>query len=153
MTTNLSAGCAIEAPCGFGNDAPRQRPLQILLVDDDELVRAGAAEMLFEAGHEVIEAASGMEALAIFEEAKERIELLITDNLMPGMKGSDLIAQVRRLAPRLPVLLITGYVNRDDDITNDIGLLAKPFREAGLREAVHVLMSGVNQASHEWPNS
>jgi len=140
MTINLSVGSGLDAQRCFGN-ASRQRSLHILLVDDDELVRAGTAEMLADAGHEVIEAASGTEALAIFE-ATKRIELLITDNLMPGMMGSDLIARVRQYAPRLPVLLVTGYVDRHDDIATDVGLLAKPFREAGLREAVDNLMSG-----------
>ena len=91
MTIDLSGGYGMNAPRSFEKNSTGLRPLHILLVDDDELVRAGTVEMLAEAGHEVIEAASGTEALAIFE-ADKRIELLITDNLMPGMMGSDLIA-------------------------------------------------------------
>lgn len=152
MTIDLSAEGRMNAPRGYVKNPPSLRPLHILLVDDDELVRTGTAEMLAEAGHEVIEAASGAEALAIFE-ADKRFELLITDNLMPGMTGSALIARIRHYAPRLPILLVTGYASRDDDIAADVGLLAKPFREAGLREAVHNLMSGVAERRREWPNS
>ena len=151
MTINFSRG-DMNAPRSFVNDSPRGRSLHILLVDDDELVRAGTAEMLAEAGHEVIEASSGTEALEIFE-ADRGIDLLITDNLMPGMSGSALIARVRRYAPMLPILLVTGYASRSDDIADDVGLLAKPFREAGLREAMRNLMSSRNQGRHEWPNS
>lgn len=153
MTIEMTAGGGTNALHGPGKEVSSgQLRLHILLVDDDELVRAGTAEMLAEAGHEVIEAASGMEALAIFE-ADKRIELLITDNVMPGMMGSDLIARVRRYAPRLPILLVTGYASRDDHIAADVGLLVKPFREAGLREAVGNLMFRSNQRLDEWPNS
>jgi CheY-like chemotaxis protein len=152
MTIDLSGGDGMNAPRSFEKNSTGLRPLHILLVDDDELVRAGTAEMLAEAGHEVIEAASGTEALAIFE-ADKRFELLVTDNLMPAMTGSALIARVRRYAPRLPILLVTGYASRDDDIGADVGLLAKPFREAALREAVHNLMVGADERRHEWPNS
>lgn len=125
--------------CDFEGNPTALRPLHVLLVDDDELVRAGTAEMLTDAGYEVIEAASGAEALAIFE-ADSRIELLVTDQLMPGMNGAALIARVRRDAPRLPILLVTGFASRDDDIADDIALLAKPFREAALQAAVRKLL-------------
>ena len=149
MTIDLLAGGSMDAPRSFGTDLTRIGPLHILLADDDELVRAGTVEMLAQAGHEVIEAASGAEALAIFE-ADKRIELLITDNLMPGMTGSALIAQVRRSAPRLPILLVTGYASRGDDIAADVGLLAKPFREAGLLAAVRDLISNAEERRHDW---
>lgn len=139
MTIDLSARGTTDAPLRFGSDLTGVRPLRILLADDDELVRAGTAEMLVHAGHEVIEAASGTAALAIFE-ADKRIELLITDNLMPGMTGPALILRVRRSAPNLPILLITGYAS-DGDIAGNVGLLAKPFREAGLLAAVRNLLS------------
>jgi CheY-like chemotaxis protein len=153
MTIDLLAEGSLNAPRSFGSDLKRLRPLRILLADDDDLVRAGTAEMLAEAGHQVIEAASGTEALSIFE-ADRRIELLITDNLMPGMTGLALIPLIRRFAPSLPILLVTGYASRDDGIAADVGLLAKPFREAGLLVAVRDLISSADEKRHrDWPNS
>jgi len=117
----------------------RLRALRILLVDDDALVRCGTADMLSYAGYHVIEAGSGTAALAILAE-EDALDLLITDNRMPGMSGAALIAHVRRERPTLPILLITGYASRGDDIDTDVGLLAKPFREAGLLAALRDLL-------------
>jgi CheY-like chemotaxis protein len=115
-----------------------REPLHILLVDDDPRIRAGMVEMLGDAGHVVTEAGSGAEALAILAD-DPAIGLMITDNRMPGITGAELIARARRDTPTLPILLITGYDSRGDDIAPDIALLTKPFREARLLEAVQRL--------------
>lgn len=91
--------------------------------------------MLSYAGHQVMEAGSAQAALEIFDRG-EAIDLLITDNRMPGMSGAALIERVREERPALPILLVTGYANRGEGIAADIGLLPKPFREAGLLTAV-----------------
>lgn len=114
------------------------QPLHVLLVDDDALVRGGTAEMLSEAGCLVTEAASGREALDMFH-ADSSIAMLITDYRMPGMTGTTLIRHIRRNAPALPVLLMTGYSSGHEDIGGDVALLSKPFREAGLVAAVRKL--------------
>jgi CheY-like chemotaxis protein len=79
----------------------------VLLVDDDNLVRAGASAVLEALGHHVLGAESGAEALAILQ-GGAMIDVLVTDYSMPSMSGVALIKEVRRLLPDLPVLVMTG---------------------------------------------
>lgn len=102
----------------------------VLLVDDEELVRASAADMLADLGYSVTEAASAEEALVILGSGK-KIDLLVTDHLMPGMSGSQLGHQVRASAPDTSVLIISGYAEAGD-LAPDLPRLGKPFRQADL---------------------
>jgi PAS domain S-box-containing protein len=98
-----------------------------LLVDDEELVRASTSYMLAELGYRVIEAASGEEAMALMG-AGESFDLLITDHLMPGVNGTDLARMVRDSRPGTPILLVSGYAEREG-LDPDLPRLAKPFRK------------------------
>ena len=80
----------------------------ILAVDDDALVLLNTAAMLEDLGHTVLEAASGKDALEILRR-EPRIDLVITDQAMPHMTGSDLAAAIRAEKPDLPIILATGY--------------------------------------------
>ena len=112
--------------------APVQQPAEpatrgrALLVDDEETVRLSTADMLAELGYGVIEAASAEEAMRLLH-AGERFDLLVTDHLMPGMSGTDLAREVRAARPGMPVLLVSGYAEREG-IAADIPRLIKPFR-------------------------
>ncbi|MBV9995394.1 MAG: response regulator [Caulobacteraceae bacterium] len=119
-------------------------PLSLLLVDDEDLVRIGTAEMLRELGHKVIEASSGGDALAKLNEGAE-IDALVTDYMMPVMDGAELARRARTLRPQLPVLVITGYVGG----SLEIGLpqLAKPFRQGHLAAALRQLFHATNVVS------
>jgi len=100
----------------------------ILIVDDDPLIAMSTVDMLEDLGHDVLEADSGENALAIL--ANERsIDLLITDYKMPKMNGIQLAAAVRELRPDLPILLATGYAELSPDGELDIPRIAKPFRQ------------------------
>jgi len=119
--------------------APQPRRASILLVDDEPLVRQATAEMLREMGHIVIEAESGAAALAILE-AEDEVDLLITDYLMPSMRGSELAAEIVKQRPDMPVLLLTGYAHLAKGEAVGIRRLAKPFREVDLaREVAEIL--------------
>jgi PAS domain S-box-containing protein len=117
---------------------PQPRRTVILLVDDEEVVRHATADMLREIGHEVIEAASATVALKLIEERPD-IELVMTDYLMPGIRGSELIEQAREIRPDLKALLITGYARIASDQAG-VARLAKPFRASDLaREIARIL--------------
>jgi signal transduction histidine kinase/CheY-like chemotaxis protein len=123
------------------------RPLQraphqagILLVDDEELVRIGTAEMLADLGYEVIEATSAAEALRFLRTGTVP-DLIITDYLMPGMNGVELIEHARLLAPSTKVMLITGYSDVAHGPAADVPRLAKPFRQADLAEMAAELLT------------
>ena len=118
--------------------APREAT--ILLVDDEELVRTGTAEMFGDLGYKVIEASSGAEALRLLR-GGEAPDLLITDYLMPGMNGAQLIEHVRPLAPSTRLMLITGYSNVAEGPAASVPRLAKPFRQADLAEMVADLLT------------
>ncbi|GAA0296725.1 response regulator [Sphingomonas oligophenolica] len=122
---------------------PRMSRLHVLLVDDEELVRRGTAEMLTDLGHGVVQAASGAQALRLLRTA--RYDVMVSDYLMPGMTGLDLAADARRIVPGLPVLLISGFADVADGFSGDIPKLAKPFRQNELAGALAQVVEGAGQ--------
>jgi CheY-like chemotaxis protein len=119
---------------------PKQpRRASILLVDDENLVRSATAAMLREMGHTVLEAGTGAAALDLLGSHKD-IDLLITDYLMPGMRGSELVEDARVARPGLAVLLLTGYANLAKGEAAGLPRLSKPFREADLARTVAALL-------------
>jgi CheY-like chemotaxis protein len=112
----------------------------VLLVDDEDLVRASTADMLVDLGFEVIEARSGSEALARLDEAGA-IDLLVTDHLMPGMTGVELAREIVARRPGLPVLVVSGYSDAVG-LAADLPRLEKPFRQADLLAALTGVLAG-----------
>ena len=119
---------------------PEVRPLKVLLVDDEDLVRSATADMLAEAGHEVLEAHNGGSALALFA-SEQPFDILVTDYAMPLMSGAALIRKLREIAPQLPALLITGYASASVDVPADVPRIAKPFRAAELLKRIDEVAS------------
>jgi len=87
-------------------------PLRILLVDDDELIREAAPELLGLLGHHVIIAGSGTAGLEALESDPD-IDVVILDVNMPDMDGEETLARIRERWPELPVVLATGYLRED----------------------------------------
>lgn len=114
------------------------RAAAILLVDDEELVRLGTADLLSDLGYRVVQAASGSEALRLLRD--DRFDILVTDHLMPGMSGVELAREARTLSPGLPVLLITGYSNIAEGPGTELPRLTKPFRQTDLAQRVSDLL-------------
>ena len=108
---------------------------RILVVDDDAIILMNTAALLEDLGHQVIEAGSGEEALELLR-AHPDIAILITDQAMPGMTGSELIAAARAERPALPVILATGYGETPADVTQGLQRLGKPFGQKDLERAV-----------------
>jgi signal transduction histidine kinase/CheY-like chemotaxis protein len=106
---------------------------RILVVDDDASVRWVTAECLREAGYRVVEADSGRAALTLLER-DDPYELVIMDNVMPGLSGQDTVRLARRARPELKVLFLTGYAALRE-AGGDIWL-QKPFKTQALAEAV-----------------
>ncbi|MBY9064828.1 response regulator [Sphingomonas yunnanensis] len=113
--------------------------LTILLVDDDLRVRRATAEVLAEAGHAVVEAADVDEALALLS-TREAVDVVVTDFIMPGRSGAELIEQLRAGWPRTAVLMVTGHVEDDGVLPDGVELLRKPYRGATLLAAVEQAM-------------
>jgi PAS domain S-box-containing protein len=119
---------------------------RILLVEDDDSVRELAREILEMNGYTVFEARNGVEALAFCESGKERLDLMITDLVMPRMGGRDLARNVAPLLPELKVLYLSGYtdsaVMHQGNLDPGSFFLQKPFTPAALAHKVREALGG-----------
>ena len=118
-----------------------QRPSRrILLVDDERTVRAPLTRLLARAGYEVLEAATGQDALRLLAETP--VDLLITDLFMQEMGGLELIVNARAMRPHLPIILMSGEApDRIAALAAPVALsqfitLFKPFTTDTLMETV-----------------
>jgi signal transduction histidine kinase len=116
----------------------------ILLVEDEQSVRAVASEILQASGYTVIEARDGEEALRDFERQPEEIDLLLTDVVMPRMKGPELAERLVTAQPRLKVIFMSGY-NEESILGRRIGgdgsiLIQKPFSPLTLARKVREVL-------------
>jgi PAS domain S-box-containing protein len=114
-------------------------PLVILAVDDDGLVLLNTAAMLEDLGHTVFEATSAASALEIIRR-EPGIDLVITDQAMPNMTGSDLAAAIRAEKPELPVILATGFAELPPGADESLPKLSKPFRQHQLADVIAMTM-------------
>nr|WP_314546137.1 ATP-binding protein [uncultured Massilia sp.] len=134
----LRCAAADAADAGASADLPPQprATARILLVEDDDVVRNSVAESLQALGHQVIQAADGAQALVALE--REHPALMITDYLMPGMTGAELMRNAREVFPHMPMIIATGYADMRaiEDILGDDILLRKPFQLADLASSV-----------------
>lgn len=116
------------------------RGRRILLVEDQELVRAALRMMLELDGHQVTEASNGAEALNLFDIGE--FDLIITDFEMPLMKGNELAVSIKQVAPSQPILMITASDKAHGNVDNPVdGLLNKPLTVPDLRGAVGKLLA------------
>jgi PAS domain S-box-containing protein len=117
----------------------------ILLVEDEEVVRELATESLQRYGYTVLAASNGDKALSICEEYKERIDLLITDLVMPGMNGIELARRFLDSRSEIPVLFMSGYsedaMEHLKDMTQRQSFLPKPITPTTLSRKVREMFS------------
>jgi two-component system cell cycle sensor histidine kinase/response regulator CckA len=120
-------------------DGPRGTET-ILVIEDEAMVRKVTGRMLENSGYRVLEAVDGMEGMAIFKEQRESISLLLLDLSMPGMSGREVLAEVRRIDPRVPVLILTGYSVMDEDNIRPEMVVQKPFDQNDLAHKVRAAL-------------
>jgi two-component system cell cycle sensor histidine kinase/response regulator CckA len=118
----------------------------ILLVEDEEAVRSFAARALRMRGYNVLEASGGEEALEIVKSDDAKIDLIITDVVMPNMDGPTMVRHVKQLKPNLAVIFMSGYAEeafrRNDQNSEDIHFLPKPFGLKQLAAKVKEVLAG-----------
>ena len=148
-TVQVFLPVAAAAAAASPEPAARERPTPgghetVLLVEDEDVVRRVGERILAEHGYHVLSASSGEAALDLLASTGERIDLLITDEVMPGISGHTLADTVRRQVPGCPVLFVSGYNERD---LHDAGqgepssaFLQKPFTPPVLARKVHELL-------------
>lgn len=129
---------AASAPQGLnGNE-------RVLLVEDDENVRATTKYALLAHGYSVLEASSGADALRILEQTRDAIHLVITDVVMPGMSGPALAAQAAGIRPQTQFLFVSGYTDdavvRSGVLSASMSFLQKPFAPGVLLRKVREVL-------------
>ena len=112
------------------------KKLTILAVDDDPLVALNTSALLEELGHTVYSAPSALHALEILHREKKKIDLIITDQLMPDMTGLELATRIRQENAHMPIILATGYAELGPGEGDGLPRLAKPFSQRELAEVI-----------------
>ncbi len=135
------AGAAQEtAPGG----PPRRGAGLVLLVDDDELIREVGAALLAEIGFRAIVAQDGAEGVARFRENAGELRAVLLDLTMPRMDGFEAHAEMHRINPRVPVVLMSGFSGKLENLppeaVHPAGVLSKPFGMEKLRERLALVM-------------
>ena len=123
------------------NKIPRKH---ILLVEDEQPVRESIRLLLARDEHTVVEANNGAEAFALF--VKGQFDLVVTDSEIPFLKGGELAVKIKQLAPRQPILMITGHQRRPSADNPVDAILNKPFDLNQLRKAVAELVSEAGES-------
>ncbi len=134
-------------PTGPANPQPTSPPgtgQTVLVVEDDDAVRDITIRILTRASYHVLAAASPKEAIDIFTNTTTPIDAVVTDVVMPGMSGPQLVQHLRSLQPDLPVLLISGYTAGSFPTSlgtiGELPLLRKPFAPPALLQQIHTLL-------------
>lgn len=143
LPRHYGAAAARAEPAASQHPLPGHASEVIMVVEDDARVRAVSADALRELGYTVIEAADAMEALNVIA-AGQKISLLFTDVVMPGLSGRDLVDRLRESGVRVPVLYTTGYT-RNAIVHNGvldprIQLLTKPFTIDDLAKKIRLVL-------------
>jgi two-component system, cell cycle sensor histidine kinase and response regulator CckA len=116
----------------------------VLLVEDEDLVRQLAREILLRNGYRVLEAADGAEALRVVTQYEGEIDLMVTDVVMPRMSGNELVGHARPLRPAMRVLYVSGYseeaIARHGKLTEGVELLPKPYTPSVLTAKIRQIL-------------
>ena len=125
-----------------GDELRRSRgAATVLVIDDDQDVRHFIANSLEEYGHDVIEAADGIEGIEKF--GASGADLVIVDYIMPGLSGAEVAGHILATRPDQPILFVSGYNETDAirRVSPDALILSKPFRAAALEDAVRAALA------------
>ncbi|MBI2302457.1 MAG: response regulator [Armatimonadetes bacterium] len=132
------------------DDGARGGAAVVLLVEDEEAVRGSTARGLRRMGYEVVEAGDGVEALGVWEREAGRVDLLLTDMVMPaGLNGVELSRRLREQRADLPVVIASGYMAEDRTLPESVTFLSKPFTLAQLGAAVRGALGTTGQGPDE----
>ncbi|ATX78837.1 PAS/PAC sensor hybrid histidine kinase [Mariprofundus aestuarium] len=117
----------------------------ILLADDEESLRLTTSEVLQGLGYQVIEASDGEQALSLFLQHQDQIDLILSDIVMPGIGGVDLAKEIRKMGSNVPIILATGYdrelVTSGNAVIANCEILTKPYSFEGLSQIMNQMLS------------
>ncbi|HVX67411.1 MAG TPA: response regulator [Bryobacteraceae bacterium] len=123
----------------------------ILVVDDEPMALKLVQSVLEKRGFQVLTSTSPTQAIRLFETERDRIELLISDIVMPEMDGTHLARVLVSKNPELPVLFMSGFVTEnevaDTQAIAQFAFIRKPFRPATLVQAVQKMLTGADETA------
>ena len=119
----------------------------VLVVDDEAVVRRLVCTVLERAGFAVLDAGSGAEALNVFQQHRSVINLLLTDIIMPGMAGTQLVENIRKMDTSIPVLFMSAFCHRLDPRMGQFGCIAKPFTNTELIGTIQTVLAKAGRPS------
>lgn len=114
-------------------------PKHILLVDDEQINVILFNKMLLHLGYSVSLTTKSTEALDIFKEEPSKFDIVLADQTMPGLLGSDLCLEIKKIRPDIPLVIITGTPNLKQTFLEQTGvdkLMMKPVRLADLKNTL-----------------
>ena len=114
-----------------GSDNNLRGTATVLVVDDENLLLTMAETILSDFGYKVLTANNGQKALHVLGENTHKVDLIVTDLVMPGMGGRELIERIRQSGLNIPVMCTSGYVLPEDKQAS-AGYLQKPFTSSEL---------------------
>jgi CheY-like chemotaxis protein len=136
------------APDPLPEPAPDRRPIEpglVLVVEDEPAVRQLVRRALEAVGLTVMEAENGAQALEVVSRRRERPKLVLTDVIMPGLNGRELVEQLATTQPGLPVLFMSGYTGDDvlarSLLPDQAAFIQKPFAPEELVARVRRMLS------------
>ncbi|MDQ6718456.1 MAG: response regulator [Gemmatimonadota bacterium] len=135
------------------NDPPRPaRPLTVLIVDDEEAIRAIVSRVVTNNGHVVLDAHHGADALRVAAAHDGPIDLVISDMYMPGMRGPEIVEELRRQRPGIRALYMSGYGEEDvvrSGVLPGESFLRKPFNGIQIMVAIASAMGDRSSADSD----
>jgi len=126
-----AAGSPVQPPKAVDTTKDLSGSATVLLVEDEDAVRMGGMRALTSRGYTVHEASSGVEALEIFAELEGKVDLVVSDVVMPEMDGPTLLGELRKRQPDIKFVFVSGYA--EDAFAKNLpadaqfGFLPKPF--------------------------
>ena len=125
----------------------KSSPGCVLIVDDEEILRKVSSETLTRIGYRVLTAADGLEAVKLFGECAEEIDIVVLDMIMPRMNGVDCLECLRGIDPNIPVVLCSGYIvdAMDAEKSKFTTFLKKPYRAVKLRKIVEETLASCDR--------
>jgi PAS domain S-box-containing protein len=146
-TVNLLLPVTGLAPSADGQPPPRPvrgRGEVVLIVEDEAALREATRRVLARNGYEALVASNGYQAINLATSATQRLDVLLTDVVMPGMQGKEVAERVRKLRSEVRVLYMSGYTHGllgiQGVLDPGVHLLEKPFSETSLLAKLHVVL-------------
>jgi DNA-binding NtrC family response regulator len=140
----LAGSAATTEEKDLADVLPGEGPETLLLAEDEPLVREIEETLLREAGYKVISARDGNEALRLFSDHRDSIDLLVLDAIMPGKNGIDVFREIQNIDPQIKVIMVSGYTSEmmvvNEFIEKGMKFMQKPVNPSEFLQTVREIL-------------